>query len=105
MKLPQGTVFVDGILNSSDVVRQLKLIRHVNYREIETTFGISGTSIHSILHEHLTVKKICSRWIPHNLSVAQKLKKLLNDAPREAINILIHTYIIDHYKPLVRSTI
>ena len=38
---------------------------HVTYREI-------GTSIHSILHEHLTVKKIFSRWIPHNLSIAQK---------------------------------
>ena len=51
-----------------DVVRQLIFQdRHVTYREIETTLGISGTIIHSILHEHLTVKKICSRWIPHNL--------------------------------------
>ena len=41
-------------------------------RQIETTLGISGTSIHSILHEHLTVKKIFSRWIPHNFSIAQK---------------------------------
>ena len=31
--------------------------RDVTYREIQTTLGISGTSIHSILHEHLTVKK------------------------------------------------
>ena len=44
----------------------------VIYREIETTLGISGTSIHSIMHEHLTVKKIGSPWIPHNLSIAQK---------------------------------
>ena len=44
---------------------------HVTYREIETTLGISGTSIHSILQEHLTVKKICSRWMPHNLSIVQ----------------------------------
>ena len=27
--------------------------RHATYREIETTLGISGTSIHSKLHEHL----------------------------------------------------
>ena len=48
-----------------DAVRQLILQdRHVTYREIETTLGISGTSIHSILHEHLTVQKIGSRWIP-----------------------------------------
>ena len=54
-----------------DAVRQRILQdRHVTYREIET--GISRTSIHSILHEHLTVIKICWRWIPHNLSIAQK---------------------------------
>ena len=45
---------------------------HVTYREIETTLRISGTSIHLILHEHLTAKKICSFWIPHNLPIAQK---------------------------------
>ena len=56
-----------------DAVRQLMLQdRHVIYREVETTLGISGTSIHSILHEHLTVKKIYSRCITHNLSIAQK---------------------------------
>ena len=50
-------------------MRQLILQdRHVTYREIETPLG----SIQSILHEHLTVKIICSRWIPHNLSIAQK---------------------------------
>ena len=54
--------------------RQLILqVRHVTYCEIETTLGISGTSIHSILHEHLTAKKICSRWIPHNLSIIRKM--------------------------------
>lgn len=56
-----------------DAVRELILQdRHVTYREIEATLSISGTSIHSILHQHLIVKKICSRWIPHNLSIAQK---------------------------------
>ena len=55
-----------------DTVRQLILQdHHVIYREIEPTLGISGTSIHSILHEHLTCKIIFSRWIPHNLSITQ----------------------------------
>ena len=59
-----------------DAVCQLILQdRHVTYREIETTLGISGTSIHSILREHLTVKTICSRWIPHNLLIAQKINQ------------------------------
>ena len=83
MKLHQGSVFIDGMVNSTEVVvhsktnfvkvvqNQLffrkwlmlcdKLILqdcHVTYSKIETTLGISGTSIYSILHEHLTVKKI-----------------------------------------------
>ena len=45
--------------------------RHVTYRGIETTLGVSGISLYSILHEHLTVKQISSRWIPHNLSINQ----------------------------------
>ena len=50
------------VMETVDAMRQLILQdRHVTYRAIETTLGISRTSIHSILHEHLTVKKICSR--------------------------------------------
>ena len=55
----QKSVVVPETINA---VRQLILQdRHVTYREIKTTLGISGTRIYSILHEHLTVKKICSR--------------------------------------------
>ena len=62
------------VLETIDAVRQLILQdRHVTYRQIETTLGISDTSIHSILHEHLTVKQICSHWISNNL---QSLKKI-----------------------------
>ena len=32
--------------------------------------------MYKILHEHLVVKKICSRWIPHNLTIAQKDSKV-----------------------------
>ena len=38
--------------------------------------GISMTTIHKILHEHLGVRKICSRWIPHNLTIAQKQSRV-----------------------------
>lgn len=56
-----------------EAVRQLILTdRHVTYREIEASLGIHATSIHSILHEHLAVRKLVSRWIPHNLTIAQK---------------------------------
>lgn len=56
-----------------DAVRKLiEEDRHVTYQEIQATLGISGTSTHSILHEHLHVRKLCSRWIPHKLNDAQK---------------------------------
>lgn len=56
-----------------DAVRELIMQdRHMTYREIEASLGISMTSINKILHDHLAVKKICSRWIPHNLTNAQK---------------------------------
>ena len=61
---PKSVVIPEAIA----VVRQLILQdRHMIYRKIETALGINGNSILSILHENLTVKKICSRWIPHNL--------------------------------------
>lgn len=41
-----------------DAVRELIMQdRHVTYREIEASLGISMTSIYKILHEHLAVKK------------------------------------------------
>ena len=82
--LPKSIVVPETI----NAVRQLILEDcHVTYREIKTTLGISGTSIHSILHEYLTVKKICSLWIPHNLSFGQKnqsirMAKVLRQLPQ-----------------------
>ena len=97
IKLYQGPVFIDVSRDRSslqdefcegrpksvvvsetiDAVRHLILQdRHVTYREIETTLGISGTSIYSILYEDLTVKKIRSSWIPHNLSIVQKTQSI-----------------------------
>ena len=80
--LPKSVVVPETI----DAVRQLILQdRHVTYSEIQTTLGISGTSIHSILHEHLTVKNIFSRWIPHYLLIVQK--KLISQSDKSASTI------------------
>ena len=46
--------------------------RHITYREIQTSLGIDMKAIHTILHDHLSVRKLCSRWIPHNLIEVQK---------------------------------
>lgn len=80
---PKSVVVPENI----DSVRELILQdRHLTYRKIEASLDISGTSIQTILHEHLAVKKVCSRWIPRNLSGAQKqarvdwCKDMLNTA-------------------------
>jgi histone-lysine N-methyltransferase SETMAR len=66
---PKSAVLPQNI----DAVRKLiEEDRHVTYREIESCIGISMTSIHKILHEHLGVRKLCARWIPHLLTDAQK---------------------------------
>ena len=97
MKLHQGPGFIDSMVNSIEVVVNSKmnfvkvfqnhllfqkpLMLHANwYRKIvmwpiETTLGISGTNIHSISHEHLTIKKICFRVGFH--TICQSLKKRL----------------------------
>lgn len=60
-----------------DAVRQLIVEdRHVTYREIEASVGISGTTIQKILHEELGVRKLISRWIPHLLSDDQKTARV-----------------------------
>ena len=65
-----------------DAVRQLILQDHyVTYREFETTLGISGTTIHSILHEHMTVKKKFIRVGSH--TICQSLKKRLMSIGRK----------------------
>ena len=64
------------MLETIDAVRQLLFQdRHVAYREIETTLGISGTSIHSILDEQLTVKKILFALDPTQFVNRSKKKK------------------------------
>jgi len=40
---------------------------HITYRKNQTSLGINIKVIHMILHDHLSVRKVRSRWIPHNL--------------------------------------
>ena len=60
--------FREGRPKSVVVPETIDAVRQLIFQDL----GISGTSIHSILYEHLTVKKMYLRWITHNLSIAQK---------------------------------
>ena len=56
-----------------DALRELMMQdRHVTYREIEASLHISSTSIHSILHKLLTVKRFV---LVGSCTIGQTLKK------------------------------
>ena len=66
---------------SIDAVREIiERDRHITYREIQACLGIDMKAIHTILHDHLSVRKLCNRWIPHNLTEAQA--QVLNGAKK-----------------------
>lgn len=46
--------------------------RRITYQEIQQIMQIGSGSVHEILHEHLRVRRIVSRWVPHNLTETQK---------------------------------
>lgn len=76
-KLREGRPKTAMTQENIEAVRQLILEdRHVTYREIEASVGISGTTVQKILHEELVVKKLISRWIPHLLSDDQKTARV-----------------------------
>lgn len=64
-------------------------------RQRKTALGISFTNKHKTLLDHLAAKKVCSRWIPHNLTKAQKDEHLhwCKQMPRNTMTVLKKTYI------------
>ena len=46
------------------------------YQQIETILGISSIPINSIIHDYLSLSKVCARWVPHTLTDDQKQLRL-----------------------------
>ena len=68
----EGPSTFDVATNVGAVSEMIERDRHITYREIQASLGIDMKAIYTILHDHLSVRKLCSRWIPHNLTEAQK---------------------------------
>ena len=49
--------------------------RRVKVREIAESVRISTERIRNILHEHLTMRKLCARWVPRLLTPDQKQRR------------------------------
>ena len=41
---------------------------HSTYQQIEAILGISSTTINSIVHDYLNLRKVCGGWVPHALT-------------------------------------
>ncbi|GFS06302.1 transposase [Elysia marginata] len=49
---------------------------HISVRELSDTNGLSYGTVHTIITEHLRMKKVCARWITHSLTVDQKRERV-----------------------------
>ncbi|GBP08842.1 hypothetical protein EVAR_78244_1 [Eumeta japonica] len=59
-----------------DAVRRIITDRHVTNHEIQVSLHICISQIKSILCKNLDMKKLCSRWILHNLHEIQKTDRV-----------------------------
>ena len=61
------------VLENTKKLHKLVLAdRKLKLRKIAEELKISGGSILTILHEHLSMRKLCSKWVPGLLTVDQK---------------------------------
>ncbi|GFS24224.1 dihydroorotate dehydrogenase (quinone), mitochondrial [Elysia marginata] len=49
---------------------------HISVQELRDTNGLSYGTVHTIIIEHLRMKKVCAQWIPHLLTVDQKRERV-----------------------------
>jgi histone-lysine N-methyltransferase SETMAR len=50
--------------------------RHLSYSDLEALTSLSHGTIHTILHDHLKLRKIAARWLPHELTAQNQAKRL-----------------------------
>ena len=50
--------------------------RKLKLRDIAETTKISEGSVFTIMHEHLTMRKLVSKWVPRSLTVDQEQQRV-----------------------------
>ena len=48
---------------------------HSTYNEIEAFTSLSRGTIYNIIHEHLKLRKVVARWVPHELTDENRRKR------------------------------
>jgi len=81
------------VATNVDVVREMiERDRHITYREIQTFLGIDTKAIHTILHDHLSVRKLFNRWILYNLTETQTHARIKWSKEIQPIKLGLHHY-------------
>jgi len=72
-----GQPITETTMANIEILRELiETNPYISYRQIEALTTFSKYTIGKIINEHLLLRKICSRWVPHNLSSEQKAKRV-----------------------------
>ena len=67
------------MVNPENINKVHKLVifeRKLKLREIAETIKLSEGSVFTIMHEHLTMRKLFSKWVPYLLTVDQKQQRV-----------------------------
>ena len=63
---------------------------HVSIKELANEVGIASERIFYILHNELSLHKLCAKWVPHRLSEENKLKRV--EISKQLLKILDRGY-------------
>ncbi|XP_063387674.1 histone-lysine N-methyltransferase SETMAR-like [Cydia fagiglandana] len=62
--------------NINSVQEEVLSDRRLKIREIAARLGLSKSTVHCIIHDHLHMSKVCARWVPKLLSAVQKEERV-----------------------------
>ena len=60
----------------SAIEKMLKVDGRMMYIMMQERINIGATALSTILHEHLKVRKVSARWMPHSLTDEQKERRV-----------------------------
>ena len=69
------------VLTSETIKKVYQIVfenRKLKLREIADTLKISYGSVYAILHDHLSMRKLLSKWVPRLLMVDQKRQRVVD---------------------------
>ncbi|GBP11914.1 hypothetical protein EVAR_74544_1 [Eumeta japonica] len=61
--------------NISAVEFMVETVKRLIYQQIRSSLVVGISQVHKILHQYLAVR-LCTRWLSHNLTDAQKLRRI-----------------------------